>query len=84
MGIGVEIAQKAEAITGLATMFVRSLTGPYGAVAWFTGYPNITAMQTAEDALAADAGWLKLLDSTQGCFVEDPAATQATIYRRIA
>jgi hypothetical protein len=83
MGLGVEIAQKSEAITGLATMLVRSLTGPYGGVAWFTGYANITAMETAENALAADPSWLKLIDSTKGCFVEDPMITQATVYRRV-
>ena len=30
MAAGVEIAQKSEAITGLPTMFGRSVTGPYG------------------------------------------------------
>jgi hypothetical protein len=84
MTLGVEIAQKSEAITGLPTMFVRSITGPYGAVGWLTGYADVTAMEKAEDALASDATWLKLIDSTKGCFVEDPANTQATIYRRLA
>jgi hypothetical protein len=83
MGLGVEIAQKSEAITGLPTLFVRSLTGPYGGVGWLTGYENVTAMEKAEDALAADASWLKLIDSTKGCFIEDAATTQATIYRRL-
>jgi hypothetical protein len=83
MALGVEIAQKSEAITGLPTLFVRSVTGPYGGVGWLTGYENITAMEKAEDALAADASWLKLIDSTKGCFIEDAATTQATIYRRL-
>jgi hypothetical protein len=55
LGLGVEIAQKSEAITGLPTMFVRSMTGPYGGVGWLTGYENITAMQTAEAAIAAES-----------------------------
>ena len=84
MSAGIEIAQKAEAITGLTTMFCRSLTGPFGAVGWLTGYENIAAMEKAEAALGADASWLKLLDSTKGCFVEDPALTQTTLYRRLA
>lgn len=83
MALGVEIAQRSEAITGLPTLFVRSLTGPYGGVGWLTGYENITAMEKAEEALAADTSWLKLIDSTKGCFVEDAATTQATIYRRL-
>jgi hypothetical protein len=84
MTAGVEIAQKAEAITGLPTLFVRSLTGPYGGVGWLTGYETITAMEKAGDALAADSSWLKLIDSTKGCFVEDAAITQSTLYRRLA
>jgi hypothetical protein len=83
MGLGVEIAQKSEAITGLPTMFVRSMTGPYGGVGWLTGYDDVSAMEKAEDALGSDASWLKLIDSTKGCFVEDAAVTQATIYRRL-
>jgi hypothetical protein len=83
LAAGVEIAYKAESITGVPTMFVRSATGPYGGVGWLTGYQDAAAMQRAEDALAADPGWSKLIDSTKGCFVEDPALTQATIYRRL-
>jgi hypothetical protein len=83
MTAGVEIAQKAEAITGLSTLFVRSVTGPYGAVGWLTGYENVTQMEKAESALADDPSWLKLIDSTKGCFVEDPSLTQATIYRKL-
>jgi hypothetical protein len=84
MAAGVEIAQKSEKITGLPTMFVRSVTGPYGGVGWLTGYENVAAMEKAEAALAGDPSWLKLIDSTKGCWVEDPATTQATIYRRLA
>lgn len=81
---GVELAQKAEAITGLPTLFGTSLTGPYGGVGWLTGYENIEAMEKAQGALAADSGWLKLVDSTDGCFVEDPSATQQTIHRLLS
>ncbi len=83
MTVGIDIVQKSEAITGLPTLFGRSVTGPYGAVGWLTGYENATAMEKAESALASDPGWLKLLDSTKGCFVEDPNITQATIYRKL-
>jgi hypothetical protein len=40
-------------------------------------------MEKAESALADDPSWLKLIDSTKGCFVEDPSLTQATIYRKL-
>jgi hypothetical protein len=83
VGLGVEIAQKEEAITGLPAMFLRSTTGPYGGVAWLTGYESITAMEKADAAVSADPSFVKLIDSTEGCFVEDAMVTQASIYRRL-
>ena len=84
MAAGVEIAQTAEKITGLPTMFGSSPTGPYGSVGFLTGYENIAQLEAAENKLAADESWIKMLDSTKGCFVEDPMITQSTIYRRLA
>jgi hypothetical protein len=83
MTAGVEIAQRAEAVTGLPTMFLSNATGPYGGVAWLTGYEDITAMEKATDAINGDPAFLKLVDSTGGCFVEDPSLTVQTIYRKI-
>ena len=84
MAAGVEIAQKAEKITGLSTMFGSSLTGPYGSVGFLTGYENIAVLEAAQNKLASDASWIKLIDSTKGCFVEDAVTTQSTLYRRLA
>jgi hypothetical protein len=83
LGAGVEIAKAAEKITGLSTTFATALTGAYGTVGWLTGYETIAALEKAQTALAADASWVKLIDSTKGCFVEDASITQQTIYRRI-
>jgi hypothetical protein len=83
MTAGVEIAQRAESITGLPTMFLSAMTGPYGGVSWLTGYEDITSVEKAQDALGADIGFVKLIDSTQGCFVEDPALTVQTLYRKL-
>ena len=83
MAAGVEIAQKSEAITGLPTLFGRSVTGPYGGVGWLTGYESAAAMEKADNALSGDPSWLKLLDSTEGCFAADSSATHSTIYRRL-
>jgi hypothetical protein len=80
---GMEIAQRAESITGLPTLFLQGMTGTYGNVGWLTGYEDITAVETASGALAADADWLTLIDSTAGCYVEDPASTQQTLHRRL-
>lgn len=83
MTTGIALAQNAEKITGRPTMFVQSSTGPYGAVGWLTGYPNIASLQASQEALGADADWLKLVDTTDGCFVEDPTSTQQLIWRRL-
>jgi hypothetical protein len=83
MAAGIEIAQKAEKVTGLPSLFGRSVTGPYGLVGWLTGYESAAAMERADAALAGDSGWLKLIDSTEGCFTTDASVTQSTIYRRL-
>lgn len=84
MATGVEIAQKVEAIAGVPMLFARSLTGPYGAVGWLSGYENLAAFETAQEKLAVDPGWLDYLDSTNGCYVEDGALTQSTLYTKLA
>lgn len=84
MGFGVEIAQKVEAITGMTCMFAQALSGPYGSVGWLTAYDNISAIEAAGNAMAADASLLKLVDSSAGCFVEDASITQQTFHRRLA
>ena len=84
MTAGVEIATKAEAITGVPTMFVRQMTGTYSGVAWLTGFPDLAAYEASMDKLATDPGWLTLLDSTDGCFVDDATITQSTLYGKLA
>ena len=84
MELGMAIAEQAGTITGVPTMFVRSLSGPYGGVGWLTGHADIADMERANDALAADDAWLDLVDTTDGAFVEDPAITTQTIYRKLA
>ena len=83
IGKGIEIAERAEAVTGVPTMFVRALTGSYGAVGWLTGHESIAEVQEAEAAMAADEGWLRLVDEASQCYVDDPTITQQTIHRRL-
>jgi hypothetical protein len=62
MALGVEIAQRAKAITGRPTSFGASQTGTYGEVGWISLYDSIDQVQAASEALAGDAGFAKLLD----------------------
>ncbi len=84
MTAGIEIAEKATAIGGARTIFGRALSGPYGQIGWLTGFESLAAFGDAQDKLAADEGWLSYLDSTEGCFVEDPSVTVSTLYQKLA
>jgi hypothetical protein len=78
---GIEIAEAATRITGLSTNFLVDATGAYGGCRWTTGYADIAAVQRSEEALAADEGWLELIDRHGTSYA--PGATQS-MYRRIA
>lgn len=60
--LGVEIAQRAKAITGRPTSFGASQTGTYGEVGWIALYDSIDQVQAASEALSADAEWAAMLD----------------------
>jgi len=84
MTVGIELAQKGEAISGVRTLFVRALTGTYGTVGWLTGYRDLAEFETAQDKLAVDPSFIAAVDDTKGVFVEDPVVTQQVIYRKLA
>jgi hypothetical protein len=51
---------------------------------WLTAAADGAAMQAQQTALAADAGFVELLDSTGGAYAEDVAATQSVMWRRLS
>ena len=75
---GVEIAEASTRITGVPSLFLVDVTGPYGGCAWMSGFADIGALQQADAALTADAGWLELIDRVGPAY--QPGAAQA-IYR---
>jgi hypothetical protein len=82
--LGVEIAQRAEKVIGLPVMFATAATGPYGAVAWITGYADVQELETANAKLAADTKFGEFVDkSVRGVYAEDAALTESLMYRRI-
>lgn len=83
MALGVEIAQRADAATGANTLFMRTVTGPYAGVSWFTAAEDGAAVDAQQAALAADAGFIELVDSSQGAYVEEANATQSILWRRL-
>lgn len=84
MELGVEIAQRAEQTTGLPTLFASAMNGPYGSVAWVTGFADVHEMERAQQALAADSEFTRFIDDkVSGVYVEDFAISRQLTYRRI-
>ena len=77
---GIEIAEAAAEITGARTTFLVDATGPFGGCRWVTGYPDIGALQAAEEALAADQSWAALIDRVGTRYA---AGASQSIHRRI-
>jgi hypothetical protein len=84
IAVGMEIAQKAEAITGVPTSFVSGATGVYGRVGWLAGHENVQSIDAAQAALMADPSWLDLIDTKAGkAYSQTPSPTQV-VFRRLA
>ena len=62
IALGVEMAKRIRAITGRPTSFGASVTGPLGEVAFIILSDSVDQVQGASEALAADAGWVAMLD----------------------
>jgi len=84
MEAGVGLAERATAITGKNTLFVRNVTGSYSGVGWLTGFADIGELEASQNALAADADWLSYIDKEAGsAYAEDPSATESLIFRKL-
>lgn len=59
---GVEVAAAATRITGTPMLFGILETGPYGGVVWISAAPDLATVEQNVGALAADSGWLELVD----------------------
>ncbi len=83
VALGVELAQQLKAITGRPTSFGTSVTGPFGAVAFFILSETIEQVQAANEALAADADWLTAMDERASkAYVAE--SSERMIIRRLA
>ena len=80
--LGIEIAQRAQQITGRPASFSIAETGVYGAVRWAGLSDSVEQVQAARQALNTDQEFAQLLDG-EVSEVYLPDATQA-IFRRLA
>ena len=79
--LGIQIAQVGSEISGVPTAFLIGTTGNYGATAWIAGTETLQALQQGEEAINANAEFIKLVDEVSTCYL--PSATTQTIWRRI-
>jgi hypothetical protein len=78
---GIEIATRVTQVAGAPSMFVQSLTGPYGGVAWFTAFESLSHYQAAQAKLAAAPDFASYVDSTKGCYIE--GSGQSVLWARV-
>jgi hypothetical protein len=82
--VGVELAQRAEAVTGTPTMFATNMTGVYGGVGWLSGFESIDEYAAFAQALAGDAKWIELIDKQAAkAYTDDPSASMQVVWRRV-
>ncbi len=65
---GTDIAAHATGVTGIPTMFLASVFGEFGSVAWIGVAADAAASDAANMALWADADYMKKLDDAKGFF----------------
>jgi hypothetical protein len=82
--LGVQIAQRAEKVTGIPTAFLADTTGNYGGVRWITGYDSVEQLQSAGETISADLAFGQFVDKeVAGVYLAGPSVTTQRIARRI-
>jgi hypothetical protein len=82
--VGVQVAQLAEKITGVPTLFGVNVTGAYGSIGWVTGYESVQQFQESEAALAVDPEWMALLDrDASQVYAESASASEQLVWRLV-
>lgn len=82
LALGVEMAQRITAITGRPALFGASVTGEFGGIGFMVLSETIEQVQAANEALATDADWMKMVDDKASVAFEGGATR--TLSRRIA
>jgi hypothetical protein len=80
--VGVEIAQRAKAVTGRPTLFGESQTGVYGEVGWIVLYDSVDEVQAAGQALGSSVEFGQYLDEHASKAYIAGMSTQ-TIFRKV-
>jgi hypothetical protein len=81
MAWGVQMTDIVHRATGAAVVFTADVYGPFGGVAWFTGLPDITAVDVANDALQQSAEYSAALSESTGMF--ETGSSRSALVRRL-
>jgi len=81
--VGIELAQKAEQITGTPALFLANVTGVYGGVGWATGFEDARALEAGQQALTSDQSWLKAVDKDAGAVYSGEASVTSQVVLRV-
>ena len=74
MGWAIEIAEKVGSLAGSETVVLRDLYGPWGQMTWITGFADMASVDAAQAAMAADPGYITMLDQGGDLFIPGTAS----------
>lgn len=66
---GAEVSDHVAALTGCSLTFCVDAFADMGQVTWFVGYADAAAVDTAQAAIAADAGYQERVNATADLFI---------------
>lgn len=81
MAFGVEVSDHVAGLIGCTLNFCVDAFADMGQVTWFVGYPDAEAIDTAQAAMASDAGYQERVNATADLFLAGTATR--TLAQRI-
>jgi hypothetical protein len=81
MAFGIDIADHVSSVTGSNVSFCTDVFAEVGRVTWIAGYADAAAIDTAQEALATDAGYLERTSRIGDLFV--PSSGSTTLSQRL-
>ena len=84
IALGVEIAQRAQELTGRPVLFLADDTNRYAGLHWIFQYHDAAEMEALGDRVLTDMGFMHLIDAqTASVYDFDPRQTARKMSRRI-
>jgi hypothetical protein len=81
--VGIEIAERATKLGGVATSFLVAATGPYAGCAWIAATETLAELDRGEQAVNSNPEFIAYLDEAAAGVYRPEVSTQ-TIWSRIA